>query len=51
MMRAALGVIAGCAVWTVLWLGGNSIFPLWYHLTFLILIVPITTFGGRLAPS
>jgi hypothetical protein len=120
MTRAILGVIAGYAVWTVIWLGGNSAFfgaaaeevrggrpftaagplvalvglsvvcslaaglataaiakerrrpavlvmaalllitgiavqagvwalmPLWYHLTFLALLVPVAVLGGRL---
>ena len=120
MMRAILGVIAGYAAWTVLWLGGNallfgeasrvlgegqafttagtlagvivlsiacsivagltaakmaasraagavivmallllatgigvqlgvwSLMPVWYHLAFLVLIVPVTIASGRL---
>jgi len=121
MIRAILGTIAGYAVWTVLWLGGNALFfgeaarvvgegqaytaagplvgvialsivcsivagvtaakvagsraggaviamaalllltgigvqsgvwslmPVWYHLVFLALIVPVVLAGGRLA--
>jgi hypothetical protein len=121
MIRAILGVIAGYAAWTVLWLGGNALFfgeaarvvsegqaytaagplvgvivlsivcsivagvttakvateraagavvvmaalllltgigvqsgvwslmPIWYHLVFLALIVPVALAGGRLA--
>jgi hypothetical protein len=122
MLRAIIAVIAGYALWTALWLGGNallftdaaeavardeaftapgplagilvlsiicslaagltaaaiapkkatpaaltlallllatgiavqagawSLMPVWYHLTFLILLVPITMLGARLAP-
>ena len=123
MIRAILGVIVGYAVWTAIWLGGNSLFfgeasevvgageryaevmpllgvillsvvcslvaglvaawiactraqraamvlgilllvtgigvqmtvwslmPLWHHLIFLLLVVPVTLAGARLAPG
>lgn len=32
-------------------IGAWSQMPTWYHLTFLVLLVPVTRLGGRLVPS
>ena len=58
MSRAILGVIAGYAAWTILWLGGNVLLfgeaarvigegQAFTHLAFLVLIIPVTIASGR----
>lgn len=41
VLQLALGIGFQTSAW--------SLFPLWYHLVFLALIVPATVYGGRLA--
>ena len=41
---AGLLLLTGVAVQSGVW----ALMPLWYHLTFLVLIVPATVLGGRL---
>ena len=41
VLQLALGIGFQASAW--------SLFPLWYHLIFLALIVPATVYGGRLA--
>ena len=42
---AALLLLTGTGVQSGVW----SLMPVWYHLVFLALIVPVVLFGGRLA--
>ncbi len=41
VIQLALGISFQTSAW--------ALFPLWYHLVFLALIVPATVYGGRLA--
>lgn len=44
---AVLLLLTGIAVQAGVW----NLMPVWYHLTFLALIVPVAIFGGRIAGS
>jgi hypothetical protein len=60
MARKILGVVAGLAVWVTVVLPGVLLligfipvhvmlwdkFPVWYHLAFLLSLVPLTYLGG-----
>lgn len=46
IVTAALLLLTGVAVQAGVW----KLMPLWYHLSFLIMLVPITLLGARLAP-
>jgi hypothetical protein len=46
VVMALLLLLTGIGVQAGVW----SLMPVWYHLTFLALIVPTALFGGRLAP-
>ena len=50
-MRVAMPIMAGLLLITggAVQMGIWSLLPLWYHLTFLALIVPTAMLGGRLA--
>ena len=47
LVMALLLLISGIAVQASVW----SLMPVWYHLTFLALIVPISLVGGRCMPG
>lgn len=49
--RGAVGALAAALLLTGIGVEVSSwsIAPAWYHITFLVLLVPLTLFGGRLA--
>ena len=47
LIMAALLLVTGIGVQFSSW----SLMPVWYHLAFLVLIVPVCLVGGRLVPT
>jgi hypothetical protein len=61
MAKRILGVVAGLAVWVIIVIVADTIMrlswpayasvadaPVWYHLTFLVSLVPLSYLGGTI---